>query len=257
MRLADYADEVQAAEANHRIKIQELKVEETNRINQALTNYFIQRVSVLKPFVKRLQSLQEKTFSLPKEKVSVTLDRPNADLFRFPIELQYKNERWRKYWKYTDRKMARDLWKTRAHLQTQGLYQLEGDETIKVRLTRCRVSHPATGEYRDFLLGEPREFSEIASWNQKWSRLLWSGTIHGDQRALIGTIVHIAFDPALIYKNPTTMSRLAELVKSSTDLKVLELEDVGLRQWVLVETPSGNKGWIHREWIAEKEPLYK
>lgn len=251
-RLADYASRVKKTKNSNQEKVEELKAEETGRIIQAQNSYLMQMVSILKPFINRLQSLQERTFSLPKEKISVTLGRPDADNSRFPLELQYNNKRWTAHWKYTDLNRARDLWKTRNHLQAQGLFQLEGEEVIKARLTQCHVSHPAMEQHQDFILDKPQRFSEIEDWNKKRSKLFWLTAANGDPKSLIGKIVHVCIEPAYLMKYPSEVSIfVVERVDRSTDLKVVAFKDLGIERWILVDAPSGNKGWIKKERVAE------
>jgi len=165
-RLTDHAAKVSTAKAQNQEKIEMLKAEEDFRIIQAEARYLEQRIAILEPFMKRLQSLQERKFVLPEINFSVSLGDPDADKSRFPLDLQYKEQKWKTFWSYTDRNQARDFWKTRAYLKGQGLFQLEEKMGVAFGLTGCRVTHPGTGESRDFQLSMPSVFSEISEWGK-------------------------------------------------------------------------------------------
>jgi hypothetical protein len=242
-RLLDYARKVEDAEIQRVRKIADLKAEESHKLKLANQDYIEQRVALLEPFVKRLQSLQGKTFSLPEERISVTLRPPDADRSHFPLELQYKDQKWTRFWGYTDRNKARDLWRTKAYLRAQGLFQIVEKETIQPRLTSCRVSHPGTGEIKDFILGEIPQFPEIKDWYD-------SLQLHQVIPDLaVGKIVHVRFDPAHLHGKPSLDGRVVGKAYRSTELKILEFK----KAWLLVETPSGREGWIARKWLVVPE----
>lgn len=166
-RLAAYASKVEAAKFQNQERKQKLKTEEKLLTVQARVRYLEQKVAASEPFVKRLQSLQEKKFLLPEGNMIVTLGPPDADHSRFSLKLQYKDRKWTSYWNYTDRDQARDFWNTRNYLRAQGLFQLEEKKnTLGFRLSECRVFHPGTGESRDLFLEKPQTFSEITAWHR-------------------------------------------------------------------------------------------
>ncbi|MCK4386354.1 MAG: hypothetical protein KAW52_08840, partial [candidate division Zixibacteria bacterium] len=192
-RLADHEAKIKAAKAQDQKKIEKLKAEENLRIVQAKARYLEQKVPILKPFVKRCQSLQEKKFLLPEGKMTITLGEPDADKSRFPLELQYKDQKWSAYWRYIDRNQARDFWRTRTYLKAQGLFQLEEKNGVVFSLTGCRISHLGTGESSDFSLKMPQTFYEITDWGkikddlpeikekEKWAAFLYeTGGIYLD-----------------------------------------------------------------------------
>jgi hypothetical protein len=184
-RLADHAAEVKAAKEKNRREIDKLKAEEDFRVVQTEARFHEQKISLLEPFVKRLQSLQERKFILPEGDMFVFLHSPDADKSRFPLELQYKDQKWTTYWNYTDRNQAKDFWNTRSYLKGQRLFQLEENNGVSIRFTGCRVSHPGTGDIRDFQLVTPDIFSEVNEWGkikeglppirekEKWAKIFY------------------------------------------------------------------------------------
>ena len=148
-----------------KLKVSQLEAEENYRIAQVERENIEQKTKIMEPFVERLRSIQRRKFLLPEEKVSVSIAPPVADNKLFPLELQYRNLKWKKYWHYRDRNRAKALWKTRTYLIAQGVFQLDQSETtIGVSLTGCKVSHPGTGDTRDFDLKTLNAFTEISDW---------------------------------------------------------------------------------------------
>lgn len=184
-RLADHAAEVKATKEKNRREIDKLKAEEDFRLIQTEARFHEQKISLLEPFVKRLQSLQERKFILPEGDMSVFLHSPDADKSRFPLELQYRDQKWTTYWNYTDRNKAKDFWNTRSYLKGQRLFQLEEKNGVSIRFTGCQVIHPGTGDIRDFQLVTPDVFSEVNEWGkikeglppirekEKWAKIFY------------------------------------------------------------------------------------
>jgi hypothetical protein len=252
-RLSGYDRKVEHAKIQREKKIEDLQAEKSHKLQLANQDYIERRVVLLEPFVKRLQSIQGKKFSLPEERISVTLGPPDADHSQFPLELQYKDQRWKRFWKYTDRNKARDLWKTKAYLMAKGLFQLEGGKTIQPILTGCRVSHPGTGKFRDFVFEKPLEFSEIREWYKLLNVIVEAGN-----KPKVGDIVRVLSSgvPYNLRISPTVSSRVAVSVSSTNKLKIHEIRTVPGQishyNWYLVETSTGTKGWVAEGWLMEK-----
>jgi hypothetical protein len=60
--------------------------------------------------------------------------------------------------------------------------------------------------------------------------------------------VHVEFEPASLYSEPSLDSTVVDKVWSAMALKVVAESD----NWLQVEAPSGQKGWIAKSWLAEE-----
>ena len=136
--------------------------EEALKLAEAKVAYLGQQIRVLAPFIKRLQDLQDRKFTLPEGgAMTVDLGEPDADNNRFPLNLQYNGKLWSTWWNYADRDSAKDFCRTRTYLKAEGLFQIEEAAKLSPKLTAARVTHPGTKETREFGLETPRMFSEI------------------------------------------------------------------------------------------------
>ena len=139
-----------------------LRKEETLKLAEAKVAYLGQQIRVLAPFIKRLEELQARKFTLPEGgAMTVDLGAPDADNNRFPLNLQYNGKSWSTWWNYADRNSAKDFYRTRTYLKAEGLFQIEEAAQLSPKLTSARVTHPGTKEARDFGLEMPRIFIEI------------------------------------------------------------------------------------------------
>ncbi len=161
-RIAKYGRQIKDAKDEAAKSMETLLKEENLKLAEAKVGYLGQQMRVLEPFVKRLQDLQERKFTLPEGgAMTLELGEPDADNNRFPLRLQYNGKSWSTWWNYTDRNIARDFYRTKIYLKAEGLFQMEEGEKISPKLTAARVTHPGTKEARDFPLETPRIFAEI------------------------------------------------------------------------------------------------
>jgi hypothetical protein len=161
-RIEDYDRQVKKAEAENEVAVGKLKKEENLKLAEAKVAYLGQQITVLEPFVKRLQDLQDRKFILPEgAAMTLELGEPDADNNRFPLRLQYNGKSWSTWWDYTDRNIARDFYRTKTYLKAEGLFQIEEAAKLIPKLTTARVTHPGMKETREFRLETPRIFSEI------------------------------------------------------------------------------------------------
>jgi hypothetical protein len=166
-RISAYEQHVRSAQRNTGEAVDMLKKEEILKLAEAKVDYLGQQIRVLAPFVKRLRDLQARKFTLPEGgAMTVELDKPEADNNRFPLHLQYKGKSWSNYWKYNDREMAKDFYKTRTYLKAEGLFQIEEAAQLRPKLTAAMVTHPGTKETREFSLETPRTLTEIEQFAQ-------------------------------------------------------------------------------------------
>ncbi|MDZ4163856.1 MAG: DUF1566 domain-containing protein [Smithellaceae bacterium] len=161
-RISAYDRQVKEAETEKGEAVEMLKKEETLKLAEAKVSYLGQQIRVLAPFIRRLQDLQARKFTLPEGgAMTVDLGAPDADNSRFPLRLQQGGKSWSQYWNYTDINSAKDFYRTRTYLKAEGLFQIEEAATLSPKLTAARVTHPGTKETREFGLETPREFAEI------------------------------------------------------------------------------------------------
>jgi len=104
---------------------------------------------ILAPFVRRLETLQSKKITVPDIPVTIEIQEPEADHFRFPMIIMCQGIRYHRYWKYSDRKAARNLWKTREYFQGVGIQQLtDSQNDIQFKMIGCQVTHHGITEKR-------------------------------------------------------------------------------------------------------------
>ena len=149
------------AEKENEAAVEKLKEEEDLKLAQAKVGYLEQQIRVLHPFIKRLQALQDKTFTLAEGgSMAVELGDPDADHSRFPVHLRDRGKSWQAWWTYSDRNAAKDFYRTRTYLKADGLFQIEEAAELLPKLTTVRVTHLGTKETREFRLETPRIFAE-------------------------------------------------------------------------------------------------
>lgn len=143
-----------------------LNREEVLKLAETKVDYLGQQIRVFLPFIQRLHELQARKFAFPEGgAITVELGEPDADNERFPLRLQYDGKSWSEWWNYTDRNAAKDFYRTRTYLKTEGLFQIEEAEKLSPTLTAVRVTHLGTKEVRQFELETPRMFAEIAQFD--------------------------------------------------------------------------------------------
>ena len=161
-RISAYERQVKEAVMEKGKAVGKLQKEENLKLTQAKAEYLGQQIRVLEPFIKRLQDLQDRKFTLPEGgAMMVDLGEPDADNNRFPVRLQHSGKSWSIYWNYTDINIAIDFYRTRAYLKAEGLFQIEEAVKLNPKLTAARVTHTGTNETREFVLETPRILNEI------------------------------------------------------------------------------------------------
>jgi hypothetical protein len=161
-RISAYERQVKEAAMEKGKAVGRLQKEENLKFTQVKVAYLGQQIRVLEPFIKRLQDLQDRKFTLPEGgAMTVDLGEPDDDNNRFPIRLQHSGKSWSTWWNYTDRNIAKDFYRTRTDLKAEGLFQIEEAAKLSPKLTAARVTHPGTKETREFVLETPRRLTEI------------------------------------------------------------------------------------------------
>jgi hypothetical protein len=161
-RISAYKRQVKEAEMEKGKAVGKLQKEENLKLTQSKVEYLGQQIRVLEPFIKRLQDLQDRKFTLPDGgAMTVDLGEPDAENNRFPVRLQHSGKSWSTWWNYTDINIAKDFYRTRIYLKAEGLFQIEEAEKLNPKLTAARVMHPGTKETREFGLETPKILTEI------------------------------------------------------------------------------------------------
>jgi hypothetical protein len=89
-RISAYKRQVKEAVMEKGKAVGKLQKEENLKLTQAKIEYLGQQIRVLEPFIKRLQDLQDRKFTLPEGgAMTVDLGEPDADNNRFPVRLQH------------------------------------------------------------------------------------------------------------------------------------------------------------------------
>jgi len=217
-RISIYKRQKEEAEKENDKALEQLKKEERFKLTQAKVEHFGQQIRVLEPFVRRLQDLQDRKFTLPEGgAMTVELGEPDADNKRFPIRLQHNNKSWSTWWYYADRNIAKDFYNTRTYLNADGLFQIEEITKISKKLTAARVSHPVTKETREFLLEKPTIFKEIDQFvNLKQEEA--TAKLTSKEAAKILTLKEIYKDGRFIaFDDGTVLDTLTHLMWAASD----------------------------------------
>ena len=164
-RMAKHEEKVQKAKKKHALKIDLIFKEQELGEIQLQKEWLISKKEILSPFVRRLEMLQIKEFTIPEVPVNLKIKKPEADHSRFPMLIMCQNKSYQRYWKYSDRKIARNLWKTREYFQATGIYHLEASPDLHLQLTDCYVAHHGITEKQYFSLQKVLTFLEINEWH--------------------------------------------------------------------------------------------
>jgi len=165
-RMARYEEKVQKAKNTHAMKIDLIRKEQALCEIQLKKEWLIQKKVILAPFVRRLGILQSKKFTVPDTPITIKVEEPEADRFRFPMLIMCQGERYQRYWKYSNRQSARNLWKTRKFFQGVGVHQLtEFNGLINFMLTGCNITHHGIIENRFYSFQKNKTLNEIVRWH--------------------------------------------------------------------------------------------
>jgi len=163
-RINEYQAQIDDSKQKHASHIELIQnvqsVDEIQLKNKCLS----QKKNLLIPYIKRLEELQNKKFTIAKDSISIFIGNPEPDQSRFPIQIIYKGKIYNIFWYYTDRKIARNLWKTKNYFKVIGIFQAECDYSLEFNLTGCFVIHLGINEKREYSLRNVIPFKEITSW---------------------------------------------------------------------------------------------
>jgi formylglycine-generating enzyme required for sulfatase activity len=198
-RLAIHEQKVQNAKQKHGIKIDIIRKEQALDEIQLKKEWLIQKKNILAPFVRRLETLQNKKFTVPDIPITIEIEEPEADRFRFPMRIMCQGERYQRYWKYSDRQAARNLWKTRNYFQGVGVHQLNNSHNyINFKMTGCYVTHHGITDKRFYSFQSVEVFHEIVRWHDLETKIQQVSDREIRERQAVKSARFIAENPPFI-----------------------------------------------------------
>jgi len=199
-RMAKHEEKVQKAKNKHAQKVDLIRKEQALDEIQLQKEWLTQKKKILAPFVKRLEALQNKKFTVPDIRISIEVKEPEADRSRFPMVIMCQGERYRRYWKYTDRQAARNLWKTREYFQGVGVHQLSDSNknAIHFKMTGCYVTHHGITDKRFYSFQDVDIFQEIVKWNELESKIYQVSNKEKHERKAVMIATFVVKNPPFI-----------------------------------------------------------
>lgn len=119
------------------------------------------QLRVLTPYAQRIETLQRKGCLLPEESATITIHRPEADAFRFPVTINHKGRLYSYTWDYDDRSQAETIWQSRHSMAVSPIFRPEPDEEgtgIQMILSSFAVKGPESDELVIFDVTAPASF---------------------------------------------------------------------------------------------------
>jgi len=232
-RRAAYDAKAEQAKEVNAGQIEKLRAEEILKLAQARQDYLERQIKVLRPFIERLKALQARMFVLPGEPVTVELGEPDADRDCFPTTIAHNSDRWTVNWKYTDRHMARDIYKTRAFLKAEAMVQLDDTNPEGYVMTEARITHPGNGLQQSLVVAHPVELTEISDFNRTNNSILTA------VRRETETARNLTTEAGKLSVDPVTGMKFV-LVKQGTELYYMGKYEVTQGQWqkIMGNNPS-------------------
>lgn len=117
----------------------------------------------LAPLADTIARLQNQGCRLANDSATITVQRPDADAFHFPVTLNHKGTLYRNIWPYTDRNRAETIWRLRHELKATPHYTPEptADGGIRLTLTAFVISGPDGRPLTRFTVGTPAPFDAV------------------------------------------------------------------------------------------------
>jgi len=121
------------------------------------------QVERLSPMAKTINKIQAEGCLVSGESATVTVQRPNADAFHFPVTINHKGTLYRDTWPYPDRDRAETVWQLRHDLKVFPHYSPEpaGKDGVRLRLTAFIVTDPEGTPLTRFKVGSPAPFDAV------------------------------------------------------------------------------------------------
>jgi formylglycine-generating enzyme required for sulfatase activity len=156
-------DEIKAANRN---ALAEMEREGGLRIQVAKTEvaWLEAQLERLAPMAETIDQLQKKGCLVAGESATITVQRPNADAFHFPVTINHKGTLYRETWAYPDRNQAKTVWQLRHDLRVLPHHSPEPTEGggVRLRLTAFVVIGPQGNPLTRFPVGPPTPFDAVA-----------------------------------------------------------------------------------------------
>lgn len=113
------------------------------------------QVERLSPMADTINEIQAEGCLVSGESATVTVQRPNADAFHFPVTINHKGALYRDTWPYPDRDRAETVWQLRHDLKVFPHYSPEpaGKDGVRLRLTAFIVTDPEGTPLTRFKVG--------------------------------------------------------------------------------------------------------
>ena len=250
---------------NYKIKFQKAAIKQKNRIKKthkefnlryrislAEIEHFESKIKKLKPLVEKIKRIQNQTHPSPNGDLKVVLFPPEADNFRFPVHLVSKDQKWTRYWEYTNRKKARSLWQNKSYMKAEMRTQLEFSPGNKIitTITVIQVSNTKTGDTKTYKIGEVKPVPVIGLYNNMVKNDLPAAKLMAALKNVVkGPVSGMEF----IYISPRSYlmgSPRNELGRWANELQhpviltegyYLQTTEVSQRQWrtIMRSNPSG------------------
>ncbi|MCG8472068.1 MAG: formylglycine-generating enzyme family protein [Desulfobacterales bacterium] len=115
----------------------------------------------LSPLEKEISRLQQKGCIMNGEGATMTLHRPEADAFRFPVTINHRGTLYHHTWSYCDRSEAETIWNQRHEISIKPLYRPEpkGKEPgINLKLSTFLVVSSDNTILTQFDIASPKPF---------------------------------------------------------------------------------------------------
>ncbi|VFQ47332.1 formylglycine-generating enzyme family protein [Desulfoluna butyratoxydans] len=117
----------------------------------------------LAPLAETIDLLQEKGCIVSRDSATITVQRPDADTFRFPVTINHNGTLYRDTWTYPDRDRAETIWRLRHDLKVFPYYTPVPAENdgIELNLTAFMVTGPDNVPLMRFPVDTAEPFDEV------------------------------------------------------------------------------------------------
>ncbi|WP_300668045.1 formylglycine-generating enzyme family protein [Desulfoluna sp.] len=165
-RLARHRQDLATVRKANRKALTELERQGGLHIQVAKTevSWLKAQLECLSPMAKTITRLQNNGCLVTGDTATITVQRPHADTFRFPVTINHKGTLYRETWTYPDRDRAETIWKLRHDIKVRPHYSPEPNEEggVRLRLTRFIITDPQGKALTQFPVSTPAPFEAVA-----------------------------------------------------------------------------------------------
>jgi len=169
-------DEYKERLARHRLALEKVRTENHTTlakmerqgvlrilVAEAEVDWLESQIRHLAPLAETIGLLQEKGCLVARDTATITVQRPNADTFRFPVTINHNGTLYRNTWTYPDRNQAETIWRLRHDLKVFPHYSPEPAEDggIRLGLTSFIITGPDNAALTRFTVGAPAPFDAV------------------------------------------------------------------------------------------------